>query len=204
MSVVRWPVCLAVLCLGTPALGQYDLPEPCAPEDRSLSCHLCAARSDRLPGRDEDRSRFSVRAFSGGAFRQLFSVPIWAAELDLSAGGYGHYGGGFGHIGALLGSTEYGLRAKQLYAAGSYEQRVGRLGAGLSVQASYLSFARVSRSGVVDGWGLGLHFFGTYDLVASPGGHALFVKLRGGLDGFPHTPLPLHGLTLGLGWRWGG
>jgi len=148
---------------------------------------------------------FAAKLRVGPAYRQLFFSPIVLVDADIGLGAQSRYGGIFGTFGAMYGSTIEGLWTMQIPVGVTWEAPVIEgLHIGGGPNASFLAIKRATTGNLMTDMGVGLHAFGTYDVVADAQA-ALYLELDLAGDyhlaGEPWPAVFMYGATLGVGVR---
>lgn len=108
----------------------------------------------------------SLKVAAGGAYRQIYSVPMGAADVSFALGAQTAAGAFYGVAGGLFGSTEHGLAMRQLRLGASWEAPLDRLHVGLAPRFTFLTLDRATTDGEMGGAGFGCAGFVSYDLIA--------------------------------------
>jgi hypothetical protein len=145
-----------------------------------------------------------MSADAGFAFRQVYSVPIYAGEFELAFGGalkslsvYGTFGVLYGQTSAGLTTTRLGLGSNLLFPISN------RVRLGVEPRTTILFIRRVTQESSMGGIGFGMYAAGTFD-IADLDPWVLYAGVRVGTDvylGSEPTAL-LWGGTLSLGARY--
>ena len=132
---------------------------------------------------------------AGGAYRQIFTLPVLGAEASL----------GFGVQPRVLksgvpeafflaryayGKTEQGLAVHVVRTGGQGELALGRFRASMGFELIWLGLDRVTVPGLVQHWGIGLSAGASIDLIQTSEHQALYLGSRFMFDVFPHTLVP--------------
>lgn len=195
MKRAAW-LLLAGLLLPAPALAQEIATDTCA---TGGDCD--PLKTDVDPDRDptalERRRGFSSKLSAGFAYRNLYGIPILAADLQLALGAATRRGSFYGTLGAMLGDTQYGLPVRQIVIGGAYEGAVSkRIRLGVEPRVTYIAITRATSGHAMSDLGLGVHVAGSVDLF-HVGWFVMHLGARAGLDVFPGGDSPTTPLLLG-------
>lgn len=148
--------------------------EPSAPDPYAVL--------DHPQGEEPPRRIITLYGTAGFAYRSLYGVPIFGADLEFSFGGRTRVMEIFGSVGGTIGRTEQGLLAGQLRGGPTFLFPVGdRLRLGLEPRFGWLGIRRITKNEMIHDFSMGIHGIATVDLTRSED-YAIFLGGRIGFD----------------------
>jgi hypothetical protein len=144
---------------------------------------------------------FSFSAQIDAAFREIYSIPIGAVQVECTFGARTRAGIWSGAIDVLGGSTEHGLTVLQLSLAPQWRAPIGPVQLGLAPTLSVIAVKRLTRyDSYLTSAGGGLWGLFSVDVYTFDE-QALFLAARVGLEGLSEATSALWGASAGLGIR---